>query len=148
MKHKKRSVRCMKKVLWLIERVTVDCEVSCWRFLAGRCSTVEADQLKLLVHKQGHWEQSTFTIYEVADILKISTLIKVLVKKKNMSFILWKTPYGLFWPMQYYFPKCVTLTTGGTWDHLRWYTVNINFLNAPWYDSCHNTTQQNCFRWS
>ena len=36
------------------------------------------------------------------DILKISKLIKLLVKTKNVSFILWKKkPIQTFWPTQY-----------------------------------------------
>ena len=39
---------------------------------------------------------------EIADILKISKSIKLLVKMKNVSFILWKKSCELFWPTQYY----------------------------------------------
>ena len=35
-----RFVQCMEKELRLIECVKVVCKVSCWTFLAGRCSTV------------------------------------------------------------------------------------------------------------
>ena len=37
-----------------------------------------------------------YTTKETANILKISESIKLLAKMKNVSFILWKKPYGLF----------------------------------------------------
>ena len=79
----------------------VVCEVLCWRFIARQCSMV---RLTSWGWKQSSWdfdwEQSTFYMQEIADILKISKLIKLLVKVKNVSFILWKTKWTL-WPTQY-----------------------------------------------
>ena len=37
-----------------------------------------------------------------ADILKIYKSIKLFVKMKNVSFILWKKTILTFWPTQYY----------------------------------------------
>ena len=97
LKHKKRFVWCMEKVLWPIERVKVVCRVSwyCWHFgqiilccgavfCIGRCSIAP-------------WPLPTRSQQqEIADILKISKSIKLLVTMENVSFILWKKPYGLY----------------------------------------------------
>ena len=60
----------------------VVCEVSCWRFLAGRCSqsgrpaAAESDPVE---NNQGR------TVQERQPALKTSTSVKLLVKMKNMS---------------------------------------------------------------
>ena len=41
---------------------------------------------------------------DIADIAKISKSIKLLVKMKNVFFILWKKITRTFWPTQYYLP--------------------------------------------
>ena len=41
-----------------------------------------------------------YTTWEIADILKISRSIKLLVKMKNVSFILWKKTKQTFWLTQ------------------------------------------------
>ena len=52
---------------------------------------VDSNQIKTLVkNNQG------YTMRETADILKISKSIKLLVKMKNVSFILWKKQNRLF----------------------------------------------------
>ena len=66
----------------------VVCEVSCWtmlRGLSGRPGEVDGDQIKILTENN-----ERYTTQEIADILKISKSIKLLVKMKNVSFILRK----------------------------------------------------------
>ena len=41
------------------------------------------------------------TMWEIADILKIFKSIKLFVKMKNVSFLLWKKTKWTFWPTQY-----------------------------------------------
>ena len=69
------------------------CEVSCRRFLDGRCRPVEVDsnQSEALFENNQH-----YVMREIADILKISKSIKLLVKMKNVSSILRKKTDGLF----------------------------------------------------
>ena len=72
----------------------VVCEVSGWRFLIAQLRTpakVDSDQIETLIENNQH-----YTMWEIANILKISKSIKLLVKMKNVSFILWKKLYGLF----------------------------------------------------
>ena len=57
----------------------------------GGATEVDSDQIKALIENN-----QRYTIQEIADILKISKSTKLLVKMKNMSFILWKKPYRLF----------------------------------------------------
>ena len=85
----------------------VVCEVVCWRFLAGLCSMVrvrpvevDSDQIKTLIDNN-----QRYTTWEIANILKISKLIKLLVKMKNVSFILGKKTKQTFCPPPYY-PPC------------------------------------------
>ena len=65
----------------------VVCEVSCWRFSlddasrSGRPAEVDNDQIKTLIENNQH-----YITQEIADILKISKSIKLLVKMKNVSF--------------------------------------------------------------
>ena len=59
--------------------------------LRGRTVEIDKYQIKTLIEKN-----QCYTMQEIADILKISKSIKLLVKIKNVSFILWKKPYGLF----------------------------------------------------
>ena len=44
----------------------VVCEVSCWRFLAERCSTVDSDQIETLIENS-----QRYTMQEIANILKM-----------------------------------------------------------------------------
>ena len=75
----------------------VVCEVSCWRFSLdnvpqlGRPVEVDSDQIKTLIENNQH-----SITWETADIVKISKSIKLLVKMKNISFILWKKLNRLF----------------------------------------------------
>ena len=82
----------------------VVCEVVCWRFLAGLCSMVrvrpvevDSDQIKTLIDNN-----QRYTTWEIANILKISKLIKLLVKMKNVSLISRKKTMETFWPTQYF----------------------------------------------
>ena len=80
----------MEKMLWLIECVKVVYKVSCWRFLAGQCSMfrlgrpveVDSNQIETVI-ENSQW----YTMWEIGDIVKISTSIKLLVKMKSVSFI-------------------------------------------------------------
>ena len=58
---------------------------------SGRPAEVDSDQIKTLIDNNQY-----YTTQERADILKISQSVKLLVKMKNMSFILWKKLKGLF----------------------------------------------------
>ena len=52
---------------------------------SGRPVNVDSDQIKTLIENNQH-----YTTWEIADILKISKSIKLLMKMKNVSFILQK----------------------------------------------------------
>ena len=52
---------------------------------SGRPVEIDSDQIETLIENS-----QCSTIQEIADILKISKSIKLLVKMKNVSFILWK----------------------------------------------------------
>ena len=52
---------------------------------------VDGDQIETLIESNQH-----YTTWEIADILRISTSIKLLVKMKNVSFIFCKKLNGLF----------------------------------------------------
>ena len=95
----KKLVQCMEKVLWLIERVksglwSFVLEISCWTMLHGW-----VDQLKLvviylietLIENNKH-----YTMWEIANILKISKSIKLVVKIKNYLLFNGKKPHRLF----------------------------------------------------
>ena len=58
---------------------------------SGKPDEADSDQIKTL-----NENNKCYTTQEIADILKIPKLIKLLVKMKNVSFILWKKPYGPF----------------------------------------------------
>ena len=65
---------------------------------SGRPVEVDSDQINTLIENNQH-----YATWETADILKISKSIKLLVKMKNVSFILWKKLNGLFgWPNRFY----------------------------------------------
>ena len=56
---------------------------------------IESDQVKTLI------ESNQCSIpQEIANILKISKSIKLLVKMENVSFVLWKKTKQAFWPTQ------------------------------------------------
>ena len=57
---------------------------------SGRPVEVDSDQIETLIDNNQH-----SITREIANILKISKSIKLLVKMKNMSFILQKKTYGL-----------------------------------------------------
>ena len=73
------------------------CEVSRWRFLAGQAPQsgrpveVDSNQIETLTENN-----KCSTTQEIANILKISKPIKLLVKRKNVSFILQKKLNGIF----------------------------------------------------
>ena len=58
---------------------------------SGRPVGADSGQLKTLTENN-----KRYTTWEIADILKISKSINLLVKMKNVSFILWKKLNGLF----------------------------------------------------
>ena len=73
-------------------------EISHWTMLHG-----QVDQLKLTAIKSRHWDQPPFYTQEIANILRLSKSIKLLVKMKTVSFTLQKKPYGLLAnPIQYF----------------------------------------------
>ena len=56
-----------------------------------RAVEVDSDQIEALIeNSQG------YTTWDIADIFKISKSMKLLVKMKNVSCLLWKKPYRLF----------------------------------------------------
>ena len=52
---------------------------------SGRPVEVDSNQIETLIENSKH-----YTIQEIVNILKISKSIRLLVKMKNISFILWK----------------------------------------------------------
>ena len=62
----------------------------------GRLVEVDRDQTETLIEID-----QCYTTWEITDILKISKLMKLLMKMKNMSFFLRKKTCKLFWPTQY-----------------------------------------------
>ena len=56
----------------------------------GRPVEIDSKQIETLIENN-----QCYTTQEIADILKISKSIKLLVKMKNVSFILWKKTFGL-----------------------------------------------------
>ena len=57
---------------------------------------IESDQTETLIENN-----ECYSMWEIADVLKISKSIKLLVKMKNGSFILQeKKPIWTFWPPQ------------------------------------------------
>ena len=56
-----------------------------------RSAEVDNDQIETFIENN-----QCSTMWEIADILKISKSIKLLLEMKNVSFILRKKPYGLF----------------------------------------------------
>ena len=63
----------------------------------GRPVAVDGNQIETLTENN-----QCYTTWEIADILKISKSIKLLVKRKNMPFIL-----QTFWPTQYLEYECL-----------------------------------------
>ena len=58
----------------------------------GRPVEADGDQIKTLIENGQH-----YTMWEIADTLKISKSTKLLLNMKNVSFILWKKVlYELF----------------------------------------------------
>ena len=57
---------------------------------SGRPVEVDSDQIETLIENNQH-----YTMWEIANVLKISKSIKLLVKMKTV-FYLWKKPHGLF----------------------------------------------------
>ena len=66
----------------------------------GRPVEVDSDQIETLTENN-----QCYTMQETADILKTAKSIKLLVKMKGVSFILWKKLNGLFGQ-----PKCTLMT--------------------------------------
>ena len=68
-------------------------EISRWTMLHGwvdQLKLIDRDQIKMLIENN-----QSYTKWEITNILKISKSIKLLVKMKNVSFILWKRLHGL-----------------------------------------------------
>ena len=63
---------------------------------SGRPAKVGSDQIETFIENNQH-----YTVQEIADTLKMSKSIKLLVKMKNVSFILWEKKIRTFWPTQY-----------------------------------------------
>ena len=63
---------------------------------SGRPVEVDSDQIETLIESNQH-----SATQEIADILKISKSIKLLMEIKNVSPILWKKTERTFWPTQY-----------------------------------------------
>ena len=81
----KRFVQSVEKVLWLTEHVkgvlwSFMLEMSCWTMLHVE---VDSDQIKTLSE-----DNQRYTTWKVADMLRISKSIKLLVKVKRYIFYL------------------------------------------------------------
>ena len=95
----------MEKVLWLIKYVKSGLQssvlqLSLWTVVHSWVDQLKFDsnQIETLIENN-----QCYTTWEIANILKISKSIKLLVKRKNVSFMLWKKKYRLFghpniWP--------------------------------------------------
>ena len=70
---------------------------------SGRPVEVDSNQIKTLTENNQY-----YTMQEIAGILKIPKSIKLLVKMKNVSFILWKKLNGLFGQLNVQGPAEVT----------------------------------------
>ena len=66
----------------------------------GRPVEVGSDQVETFIENNQH-----YTMQEIVDILKISKSIKLLVKMKDTSFILWKKLNGPFGQPNRIFPS-------------------------------------------
>ena len=66
----------------------------------GRPVEVGSDQVETFIENNQH-----YTMQEMVDILKISKSIKLLVKMKDTSFILWKKLNGPFGQPNRIFPS-------------------------------------------
>ena len=63
----------------------------------GKPVEVDSDQIKTYIETNQY-----SAMQEIADILKISKSIKLLVKMKNVSFILWKKTIWALWSTQHF----------------------------------------------
>ena len=63
----------------------------------GKPVEVDSDQIKTFIETNQY-----SAMQEIADILKISKSIKLLVKMKNVSFILWKKTIWALWSTQHF----------------------------------------------
>ena len=61
---------------------------------SSRQVELDSNQIETLIENNQH-----YNIWEIANILKISKSIKLLVKMKNVSYFMEKTKWT-FWPMQ------------------------------------------------
>ena len=59
----------------------------------GRPVEVDSDHVETISE-----DNQCYTMREIADILGISKSMKLLVKMKNVSFILWQKTKRTFWP--------------------------------------------------
>ena len=73
--------RCQK---WFVKFCAGDVSLDAAPWL-GRPFELESNQIKTLIENN-----QCSTMQEIANILKVSKSIKLLVKIKNVSFILWK----------------------------------------------------------
>ena len=97
---------CGEGAVELIKRVNT----GLWNFLldfllddavqSSRPIEVDSNQIETLIENN-----QCYSMRKIADILKISKLIKLLVKMKNVSFILGKKTKQTFCPPPYY-PPC------------------------------------------
>ena len=108
--------------------------VSCWRVFAGwyasqlgKSVEVDSDQIKKSIESN-----RCSLMWEIADILKISKLTKLLIKMKNVSFILWKKPHHfLADPLPFGSVVLVSplaAPTAGTVQFSRW----LKTMLSPW----------------
>ena len=63
---------------------------------SGRPVEVDSNQIETLIENDQH-----YTMHKIANILKMSRSIQLLMKMKNVSFILWKKTKLSFSPTQY-----------------------------------------------
>ena len=91
LKHKKRFLSCLEKVLWLIECVKWFVKFRAGDFSlddapwSGRPAEVDSNQMETLIENNQH-----YTMWEIADILKISKSTKLLMKMKKMCLLFYR----------------------------------------------------------
>ena len=113
-------------VPWLVKQVEVD-----------------SNQIETLIENNQH-----YTTWEIVDILKISKSIKLLVKMKNMSFILQKKLNGLFGQpnTSLWHQFCCSCKIYVTFNVIVFLNYIITYFNQDSAELlfCHNCLSQTC----
>ena len=88
---------------WFVKFCTGDFSLDDGAPQSGRPVEIDSNQMETLIENNQH-----YTTGEIVYILKISKSTKLLVKMKNVSFILGKTKQT-FWPNQYKYIEFISI---------------------------------------